>query len=347
MALIAVLGAPALTLPAERSGELAVPPCARCCARTAFVAAPASTRHHRAATTDGRETRRRAALRSIRAAHGGDSAPDAHAGRDRRSQDGGRTFVRLIPRADGFDLATARVALSTARGQNLTLVATIHLGERRYFEELQADLERHDTVLYELVVGKECTQARGSMRRLEARVEPSPAQVFFSRKYGLEHQLEVMRMDNRDTWFIADLDRDEMLALREESLEQLSLQYVRGVENPAWIQAATALRCALLCVNGPHPFYFLACPSTHARTRACSHARVHNRTNAHTRNTHTNQSRRDGAVVPEWGGGVASRKQVAHVTVPCCYIGCFSPLPRSVGSHHLLAPPLIIHWFRV
>ena len=116
---------------------------------------------------------------------------------------------------------------------------------------------------------------------------------------------------------------------------------------PAWIQAATALRCALLCVNGPHPFYFLACPSTHARTRACSHARVHNRTNAHTFNTHTNQSRRDGAVVPEWGGGVASRKHVAHVTVPCCYIGCFSPLPRSVGSHHLLAPPLIIHWFRV
>ena len=339
MSLIVVLGAPALTLPAGRSGDLAAPPYFRCCVRTAFAAAPASTRHNRAATTEGRETRR-AALRSIRAAHGSDGAPGAHSVRKRCSQNGGRTFVRLIPRADGFDLATARVALRTARGQNLTLVATIHLGERRYFEELQADLERHDTVLYELVVGKECTQAaQGSMRRLEARVEPSPAQVFFSRKYGLEHQLEVMRMEDRDAWFIADLDRDEMLALREQSLAQLSRQYVRGVQNTAWIQAATALRYALLCVNGPHPFHFLVYPSTYTRTHACSHARVHKRTIAH-----THQSRRDGAVVPEWGAGLASRNQVAHVTVPRCCSGCISPLPRSVGSHHLVAPPLIIHW---
>ena len=334
MSLIVVLGAPALTLPAGRSGDLADPPYFRCCVRTAFAAAPASTRHNRAATTEGRETRR-AALRSIRAAHGSDGAPGAHSVRKRCSQNGGRTFVRLIPRADGFDLATARVALRTARGQNLTLVATIHLGERRYFEELQADLERHDTVLYELVIGKEYTQAaRGSMRRLEARVEPSPAQVLFSRKYGLEHQLEVMRMEDRDAWFIADLDRDEMLALREQSLAQLSRHYVRGVENPAWIQAATALRCALLCVNGPHPFHFLAYPSTYARTHACSHARVHKRTIAHT-HTHTSRD-----AMEQWfqSGGGGSQAEVKWRTslYLAAVVAAFLPCPEVWG--------LIISW---
>ena len=54
---------------------------------------------------------------------------------------GGGEYVRLIERSDGFDLATARISLVSERNATLTLAATIHLGERRYFEQLQVSGE--------------------------------------------------------------------------------------------------------------------------------------------------------------------------------------------------------------
>lgn len=146
-----------------------------------------------------------------------------------------------MKRDDGFDLETAAISLVTQEGdQRINLAATIHLGERAYFEALQRDLERNDKVLYELVVGDELAQVEGQLRRLRMKIGPNRAQQAFSRKYGLQHQLEVMRMD-QDAWYIADLDPDEIGALREQSIEDLKRQYVRGVQNAAWIPAATEL----------------------------------------------------------------------------------------------------------
>lgn len=57
--------------------------------------------------------------------------------RSRKVQGGAGQYVRLIERSDGFDLATSQISLVSERNETLTLVATIHLGERRYFEQLQ------------------------------------------------------------------------------------------------------------------------------------------------------------------------------------------------------------------
>ena len=159
-----------------------------------------------------------------------------------RASAGGTEYVRLFERPDGFDLGTARVSLASSCDQTVTLVATIHLGDRAYFEQLQNDLGQNNRVLFELVVGNELTQTDtdAGMRQLSAPIGPSPAQLALSRKYGLRHQLEVMRL-NDDNWFIADLERDEMAKLRAQGFDELTRQFVRGVENAAWILPATEL----------------------------------------------------------------------------------------------------------
>ena len=99
-------------------------------------------------------------------------------------------------------------------------------------------------------------------------------------------------MEGRDRWFIADLDRDEMLALRTQSLAQLAKEYVRGVENPAWIQAATSLRCGIRNV----------CPRP-ARPLSTTRSSIHDaHTHTHT-HTHTPAAMR-------WSSG--SRVEVSH-----------------------------------
>jgi len=52
---------------------------------------------------------------------------------------GASQYVRLVDRPDGFDLETVKVCIpSRERNVNVTLMATIHLGERCYFEKMQA-----------------------------------------------------------------------------------------------------------------------------------------------------------------------------------------------------------------
>ena len=48
-------------------------------------------------------------------------------------------------------------------------------------------------------------------------------------------------------WFIADLDREQMVVLREQNVEQLVRQFVRGVSEPL-ILAATQLRFAAVAL---------------------------------------------------------------------------------------------------
>jgi hypothetical protein len=154
-----------------------------------------------------------------------------------------RQYVRLVEQPDGFDLATAQVRMVTDSNQTVTVAATMHIGDPTYFERLQNDLDRNEQVLYELVVDKTLVgvDAATGLRRLATPIGPSALQLAFSRRYGLCHQLEVMRMDGPG-WFIADLDREEILALREQRLEEFKRHFVRGVVNPFWILAATELR---------------------------------------------------------------------------------------------------------
>jgi len=151
-----------------------------------------------------------------------------------------RQYVRLIAREDGYDLATASLSVRARGNQSVNLAATIHLGEQPYFERLQRALARNDKVLYELVVGDDLAQPDGRLRRLRSQIGPNLDQRAFSRKYGLCHQLEVMQMDQAG-WYIADLDRNEMEVLRQQSIRELERQFVRGVQNAAWIPAATEL----------------------------------------------------------------------------------------------------------
>ena len=52
---------------------------------------------------------------------------------------GASQYVRLVDRPDGFDLETVKFCIpSRERNVNVTLMATIHLGERCYFEKMQA-----------------------------------------------------------------------------------------------------------------------------------------------------------------------------------------------------------------
>ena len=125
-------------------------------------------------------------------------------------------------------------------------------------------------------------------------------------------------MEGRDRWFIADLDRDEMLALRTQSLAQLAKEYVRGVENPAWIQAATSLRCGIRNV----------CPRP-ARPLSTTRPSIHD---AHTHtHTHTHTSR---DAMEQWfqSGGVSQGESKRRLSLYlAAVLAAFLPCPEAWG----------------
>lgn len=66
-----------------------------------------------------------------------------------------RSFARFEETPLAGSLETADVAfVQSETGSTLLLVSAIHLGERRYYEEIQRDLEGQDAVFYEGVEGE-------------------------------------------------------------------------------------------------------------------------------------------------------------------------------------------------
>jgi len=63
------------------------------------------------------------------------------------------SFVRFIPGASDWEgeLQTSIVSFSNSLGTKLDLVSAVHLGDKDYYEKLNAEFRSKDTVLYELV----------------------------------------------------------------------------------------------------------------------------------------------------------------------------------------------------
>jgi len=62
-------------------------------------------------------------------------------------------FIRFIPGISGWEgeLQTSIVSFSNSLGTKLDLVSAVHLGDKEYYEKLNAEFLRKDVVLYELV----------------------------------------------------------------------------------------------------------------------------------------------------------------------------------------------------
>jgi len=115
------------------------------------------------------------------------------------------------------DLWEMQTAFATFRrgDQTVELHAQQHYGDEayfRYWNSGEAFGERHDRVLFELLVGDDLLEdGRGGFRRVARSIAASPGDRRFGRDLGLECQASVIDYTNHE-WVHADLSREEFTA---------------------------------------------------------------------------------------------------------------------------------------
>jgi len=134
-------------------------------------------------------------------------------------------------------LQSATVTLRERDGgdREVRVCALVHYGEAAYYrgvaEDFSVDGRDGEATLVELITsrvnlvegGEDGANERDGRRdvklfRLGAELAPTPEARALARAHGLEAQLDVL--DARQTgWFVADVTREELIALREEAGE--------------------------------------------------------------------------------------------------------------------------------
>ncbi|HET7133843.1 MAG TPA: hypothetical protein VFJ95_16425 [Gammaproteobacteria bacterium] len=137
-------------------------------------------------------------------------------------QSGSNDFLRIAKNAAGepraFQTSIVHLAPDSASISRVTvdLVAAVHIGDARYYEELNARFRDYDSVLYELVApqGTRVPLGGGPRRSLVSSVQSGMTDVL-----GLAFQLEKIDY-TRPNFVHSDLSPDEMarsMAERGES----------------------------------------------------------------------------------------------------------------------------------
>ena len=190
---------------------------ARARARGALARAEPSARASRAS----RAARRRATRASARTRDDDDDDDDARA----------RQFLRLARDArDGsWALQSATVTLRRRGGgararATLRVCALVHYGEARYYRGVTKDFETRDgdATLVELITSEENLTSDDDggtgLRRLGTALAPTAEARKLASAHGLTAQLDALDARRRG-WYVADVTREELIALRREAGE--------------------------------------------------------------------------------------------------------------------------------
>ena len=142
-----------------------------------------------------------------------------------------RQFLRLARDArDGsWALQSATVTLrprdASARAtRTLRVCALVHYGEARYYRGVAKDFEtrENDATLVELITSRkhlEASDERGlKLWRLSEALAPTAEARALANAHGLRAQLDALDARARG-WYVADVTREELIALRREAGE--------------------------------------------------------------------------------------------------------------------------------
>ena len=89
-------------------------------------------------------------------------------------------------------MQTAVVTYRNAAGQTVRLVAAIHIAEREYYEQLNADFASDDAVLYELVKPKDSSAAGAGVESPHPTIQSASLQHMMKDALNLSFQLDVI-----------------------------------------------------------------------------------------------------------------------------------------------------------
>lgn len=149
-----------------------------------------------------------------------------------RPADGGK-FMRFVDDGRGGGrLEASVVSYRNARGQQVDLIAAVHVADREYYVDLRNSFEQYDSLLYEMVKPRDMTADELPTTRPRAARTERPThwvhtlQVFLKSALELSFQLEEIDYTKKN-FVHADLDAEtfqRMQSDRGESLFTLMLQ---------------------------------------------------------------------------------------------------------------------------
>ena len=162
-------------------------------------------------------------------------------------------FLRFQEDANGGGkLQTAIVTYKNDAGQTVHLVAAVHIGEKKYYQDLNKTFEGYDALLYEMVKPKDAGPPQPGEERNNSII--SVIQRFM--KDALELQFQLDDIDYTKPNFVhADLDWETFQKMEEqkgESIWGLMLQQmIREMMNPPKDQEEIGLTDLLDALSSP------------------------------------------------------------------------------------------------
>ena len=139
-------------------------------------------------------------------------------------------FLRVSRDADGQPLALQAAIVRCVRegrarrGPVVDLVATVHVAEKGYYEQLNREFAKYDVVLYELVAPEGTRVPKGGGRKSESPV--SFLQNGMKRMLELEFQLDVVDY-TRDNLVHADMSPEQFAASMQRRGESMLGTFLR------------------------------------------------------------------------------------------------------------------------
>jgi len=155
-----------------------------------------------------------------------------------------KQFMRFQDDGDrGRSLQTAVVSYRNDSGQTVRLVAAIHIAEREYYEQLNADFASDDAVLYELVKPKDSPLPEPGAEAPASDNPISAVQHLMKEVLNLSFQLDVIDY-TKPNFVHADLDKETFEKLQQErgeTFEELFMkQLMQAFTQPPPEQDAAA-----------------------------------------------------------------------------------------------------------
>jgi hypothetical protein len=129
-----------------------------------------------------------------------------------------RKFLRFVDDNEGGGkLDAAIVTYKNSAGVQVHLVSAVHVGEKKYYDELQKNFSKYDALLYEMVKPRDATPPTPGQRS-ESTV--SGVQRILKDVLELEFQLDAIDYSAKN-FVHADLDAETFTKLQEERGENL------------------------------------------------------------------------------------------------------------------------------
>lgn len=138
-------------------------------------------------------------------------------------------FVRLKEEGTSAKLQTT-ISQYEKAGVSVSLIGAIHIADKSYYQALNAEFEKYDVVLFELIGGESYGKGRGLPKNRGAakgRNDEDPSLKFIRQSFhGLSQQMNfAMQVDvidyGKKNFLHADFTRKEFLDLQEDRGENL------------------------------------------------------------------------------------------------------------------------------